>query len=116
MDVLLYNQKEEKQRAQNKGEKTMKITKIDYHMNINNSSSFKVYVCKTREQAEDIMKVAMSMIPKGREWYAHAGCNEIKKDCRVPAFFHDLGLWVAAMEHNNGDWNSTPDYELYIVE
>lgn len=94
----------------------MKITKTDFNLKINNSSSFKVYVCKNREHAFEIMHLAMTMIPTGGDWYAHAGCNEIIKDCRVPPFFHNMGLWVAVVEHNNGSWDSEPKYELYIVE
>ena len=52
----------------------------------------------------------------GGDWYYTVSTVEVKKDCRVPEFFHDHGYFATVIEHNNGDWNEAPKYELYIVE
>lgn len=84
-------------------------------MKVNVSTSFIVYICKTAEEAQEVGNIAFSAIPTGKDWYSQMSICEVKRDCRVPEFFHDHGYWMAAIGHNKGDWNSEPDYTLYLV-
>ena len=95
----------------------LKFVKTDFHLNVNNSSSWIVYITKTYEAASSIHHMAMTQ--KGMhnsDWYFTVSTGRVEKDCRVPSFFHDHGYWMTCIEHNNGDWNSAPTYTLYIVE
>ena len=97
----------------------MKITKTDITKEINNSSSWTLYIAKTREEAQAIYEVAMKQREtfrqlKGR--YYSVQLVEVLQDCRVPEFFYDRGYYMTVIEHNNGDWNILPKYNLYIVE
>ena len=97
----------------------MKITKTDITREVNNSSSWILYITKTREEARAIHAFAMTqreaLLPlKG--WRYSVQTVEVLQDCRVPEFFHDRGYYMTAIEHNNGDWNVAPSYTLYIVE
>lgn len=102
-----------------KGNKEMKITKTEITRKVNNSSSWTLYITKTREEARAIYAFAMTQREIHKQlpgWYYSVQTVEILKDCRVPEFFHDRGYYMTAIEHNNGDWNATPSYNLYIVE
>jgi len=95
----------------------MKITKTEMTMKIGNGSSYKVYLCKTREDASSIHSLAMSLKPEEtlHEWYYAVHTSEANF-CLIPDFFHDHGYFATVVEHNNGDWDKAPKYELYIVE
>lgn len=96
---------------------TLKFVKTDFDIQVNGSSSWIVYVTKTREGANAIHNMAMTQKAiHGGSWYYTVSTNKVKKDCRVPAFFHDCDYWVTCVEHNNGDWNSAATYTLYVVE
>ena len=95
----------------------MKMTKTDVNIQVNVSSSWIVYITKTWEEAEHLHKFALTQKEiMGGDWYYTVSTVEVKKDCRVPEFFHDHGYFATVIEHNNGDWNEAPKYELYIVE
>lgn len=96
----------------------MNIIKTDFRKQVNNSSSWIIYLTKTHEEAEVIHKFAMTQkeLLTANGWYYRVSTNPVHKDCRVPEFFHDRGYWITAVEHNNGDWEKAPEYTLYIVE
>lgn len=97
----------------------MKITKTEFKKDVNGSSSWIIYICKTSEEAMEVGKAAFSVIEtmssQDKEWYATMSICKVLKDCRVPEFFHDHGYWCSVIEHNNGDWGAKPNYTLYIV-
>jgi len=94
----------------------MTITKTDFTHNVNGSSSYKVYVCKDRETAMMIHTLMMTAKTNTPDNYWHVGTNDGKgHDCRVPSFFHESNYWFTCVEHNNGDWNQKPTYELFLV-
>ena len=97
----------------------MKITKTDITKEINNSSSWTLYIAKNREEAQaayEVAKTQRETFRKLKGWYYSVQLVEVLKDCRVPEFFHDRGYYMTVIEHNNGDWNILPQYNLYIVE
>lgn len=96
----------------------MKITKTDFNLKVNASSSWIVYITKTREAANALhhMGMTQSEMLKPLGWYYHVSTAPVCKDCRVPEFFHDSDYYMTAIEHNNGDWNKPSTYTLYIVE
>lgn len=96
----------------------MKITKTEMTMNIGNGSSYRVYVCKNHEDSSALHQMAMTMEPQKERsnWYYHVSSFKVGKCCIIPAFFHDQDYEVTVVEHNNGDWDEKPNYELYIVE
>lgn len=95
----------------------MKMTKTDFNIDVNGSSSWIVYITRTEKEAHAIHTICMAQagIHTG-DWYYHVSTCKIISDCRVPAFFHNRDYWVTAVEHNNGDWNKAHTYTLYIVE
>ncbi len=94
----------------------MKMTKTDFNVQVNVSSSWIVYITKTHDEAIAIHKFAMTQKEiLGDDWYYSVSTVDIKKDCRVPEFFHDHGYFATIIEHNNGDWDKPQKYELYIV-
>lgn len=96
----------------------MKMIKTDFHLTVNGSSSYIVYVTKTHEEAQTIHHICMTQkeIHAAPDWYYTVCTNKVMKDCRVPTFFHDQDYWVTVVEHNNGSWKNNPTYALYIVE
>lgn len=95
----------------------MKITETEMTHKMGNGSSYKVYICNTHETAMLIHQTAMTLKPEEHfeGWYYHVSTNECISDCRVPDFFHKHGYWMTVVEHNNGDWNKEPTYELFLV-
>ena len=94
----------------------MKIIKTDFNIQINVSSSWIVYITKTMEEAINLHKFALTQKESmGLDWY-YVSTVDVKRDCRVPEFFHDHGYFATIIEHNNGDWDKPQKYELYIVE
>ncbi len=98
----------------------MKMTKTNFNMQVNVSSSYIVYIAKTSEEADALHKFAMTqrelLTTTDAGWHYTVSTININKDCRVPNFFHDHGYFATIIEHNNGDWNKPQKYELYIVE
>jgi len=94
----------------------MKLVKTEMKVKVENGSSWMVYVCKSYEEAKAVQEIAMSHKTLLKDWYYSVSTCEVLKHCIVPSFFHDRGYWVTVVEHNNGDWNKAPAYELYIVE
>ena len=95
----------------------MKFVKTEFASPLNNGSSYIVYITKTAEEAMSIHSLAMTQMDMHTgDWYYHVSSADVKKDCRVPTFFHDRGYWMTCIEHNNGNWNSDPTYALYVVE
>lgn len=97
----------------------MQITKTEYNLKINNSSSWTIYLTKTREESEAIHAFAMTQRETLKQitgWYYTVMTAQVMNTCLVPQFFHDKGYYMTAIEHNNGDWNTSPKYDLYIVE
>ena len=96
----------------------MKMTKTDFNIQVNASSSWIVYITKTWEEANNLHKFALTQreIMLGSDWHYTVSTVDIKRDCRVPEFFHDHGYFATIIEHNNGDWDKPQKYELYIVE
>ena len=94
----------------------MKMIKTNYTQQVNNSSSWILYITKTYEEAKAIHEFAKTQKEMLAGWYYSVSTAKVLKDCRVPEFFHDRGYWLTAIEHNNGDWDKAQKYELYIVE
>ena len=95
----------------------MKLVKTAFKLNVNDSSSWIVYITKDLQKANDIHNIALtqeSMFPDG--WYHTISTCKVNNDCRVPEFFHGGDYIATVIEHNQGDWNRKPTYELYIVE
>ena len=97
----------------------MKLTSTDFNMKVNESSSYIVYITKSKE----IYSSSIQMELRKREllhdqlgWYYSVGGAQVQQDCRVPAFFHGDNFLMVCVEHNNGDWNKQPTYKLYIAE
>lgn len=96
----------------------MKITRTEFNHKVNEGSSWKVYICKDHDTMNVMLKVLGTAAPfteKEHGYWTVSG-NEVLQDCRVPSFFHNKGYWLACVEHNRGDWNKEPTYELFIVE
>lgn len=107
----------EPEKTEEKKPEALKFIKTDFYLNVNNSSSWIIYITRTYEAARSIQQMAMThKCLYGKEWYYNVSSRLVEKDCRVPAFFHDNGYWMTCVEYNNGDWNRTPTYALYIVE
>lgn len=94
----------------------MKLVKTNFEMNVNESSSWIIYITKNAEDAQNIYNMCMTQKEIMNDWYYTISMNKVCKDCRVPTFFHDREYWMVAVEHNNGDWNKKPTYTLYIAE
>ena len=96
----------------------MKFTKTSFTKEVNPSSSFIIYITTSWEQAATIHEMARTMqaMHDEKDWYFQISTSEVKRDCRVPEFFHERAYCCTIIEHNNGDWDKAPTYELYIVE
>jgi hypothetical protein len=100
-----------------KGRKIMKITKTNFDMKVNVSSSWIVYITKDLETAQNLL--SMEMVHREMlcgEWYYSVSTCKVMRDCRVPSFFHGEQYYSTIVEHNNGDWDKPQSYSLYIVE
>lgn len=97
----------------------MKFTKTAFDLEINNSSSWTIYLTKTFEEAETINRTLMTQRETLKDlpgWYFRVMTIKVEKACMVPEFFHNRDYWATCIEHNNGDWNRAPVYTLYIAE
>jgi hypothetical protein len=96
----------------------MNIISTDFKVNVNGSSSFTVYISKDRQIAMDIYKIALinCKMLTDADWYYNVSTMKVLQDCRVPKFFHNGDYFITVIEHNRGDWDKEPVYELYIVE
>ena len=78
----------------------MKMTKTNFNVQVNVSSSWIVYITKTWEEAESLHKFALTQKEiMGGDWYYTVSTVDVKKDCRVPEFFHDHGSRVFRHRH-----------------
>lgn len=98
----------------------MKMVKTEFSRKVNECSSYIVYIARTYEEARSLHNFAMTykemLLESGPSWYYSVSTVSVDKDCRVPEFFHDKGLFATIIEHNNGDWKAPRKYDLYIVE
>lgn len=96
----------------------MKFTHTDFKKQVNICSSYIVYITRSNETAHAIHNLELTKLDmmKAAGWYYHISTVEVCRDCRVPEFFHENGYWATIIEHNNGDWDKTPTYELFIAE
>lgn len=98
----------------------MRFIKTNARMSVNASSSFTIYITRTLEDAQTIHNVLLAqgeMLDQGLEgWHYAVQTCKVERDCRVPAFFHERGYWMTAVEHNRGSWDKEPTYCLYIAE
>lgn len=98
----------------------MKLTNTDFNMKVNESSSYIVYITKSKEVYDSIYRLEMKkreLLHDQLGWYYSIGGHApIQQDCRVPEFFHGDNFLMVCVEHNNGDWNKQPTYKLYIAE
>ena len=96
----------------------MKMIKTSFCKNVNGSSSYIVYITKDAKTAGNIHDVAVTQreMLGDNQWYYNVSTVKVCKDCRIPEFFHDCDYYATVIEHNNGDWDKTPTYKLYIAE
>lgn len=95
----------------------MKITKTSAKVDLGNGSSYIVYITRGMEEAMMLHRIFLTQISIHKHpWEYHVSSADVCQDCRIPAFFHDRGYWATIIEHNNGDWDKEPTYELYFVE
>lgn len=95
----------------------MKINKTNAKVDLGNGSSYVVYITRSMEEADVLHCILATQVPMHKyPWEFHISSVSVLQDCRIPAFFHDRGYWATIIEHNNGDWDKEPTYELYIVE
>jgi hypothetical protein len=101
-------------------EKNMKITNTDFNMKVNESSSYIVYITKSKDVYSSIYQMEMrkrELLHDQLGWYYSViGRAPVQQDCRVPDFFHGDNFLMVCVEHNNGDWNKQSTYKLYIAE
>ena len=95
----------------------MKIIKTEFGYKGNGTSSYKVYICKDWETARALHSMAMTMKPEadGENYYSVHSAMSLTP-CLTPEFFHGKKYYETIVEHNNGNWDKDPTYELYIVE
>ena len=93
----------------------MKINKTQISHDMGNGSSYKVYVCRSFNTAEMIHHMMMTAVADNANAYWHVS-TILSADSRIPEFFHVAGFCFTIVEHNNGDWDIEPTYELYLVE
>ena len=95
----------------------MKIIKTEFGYKGNGTSSYKVYICKDWETAMALHSMAMTMKPEadGENYYSVHSAMSLTP-CLTPEFFHGKKYYETIVEHNNGNWDKDPTYELYIVE
>lgn len=98
-------------------DKTMEIKKINITDQMHISSSWIIYVCKDAEIAEDVRRMCENMKPVAgtKEAYCHVMSCKIYSACMVPEFFHNRGYYMVGVEHNRGDWDLEPTYDLYLA-
>lgn len=98
----------------------MKLTNTDFNMRVNESSSYIVYITKSKEAYNSIYQMEMKkreLLHDQLGWYYSVGGHvPVQQNCRVPEFFHGDNFFAVCVEHNNGDWNKQPTYKLYIAE
>ena len=92
----------------------------DFNMKVNESSSYIVYITKSKEIYSSIYQMEMKkreLLHDQLGWYYSVGGHApVQQDCRAPEFFHGDNFLMVCVEHNNGDWNKQPTYKLYIAE
>lgn len=80
-----------------------------------NGSSYIIYIADTSEKARAIHSPMVKLKNIHDGWYWSVSTVEISKDCRIPPLYHDKGYWATIVEHNNGDWQTSPTYEIHCI-
>lgn len=80
-----------------------------------NGSSYKCYLTHNYKVAHEICSLLGKQVHDEKEYW-HWSCCKVLRDCRIPSLYHDQGYYMALLEHNNGDWNKTPTYEMIILD
>lgn len=98
----------------------MKIVGTEFNKKVNASSSYIIYIMRSKEAFTTIYGVEMAhreMVKDNGDWYyTVSGRAAVGADCRVPEFFHGEQYMMVCVEHNNGNWDLEQSYKLYIVE
>lgn len=83
-----------------------------------NGSSYIVYISKDHDKASalHLPMVALGSAHKSIDgWEWHVSTVEVHQDCRIPSLYHGAGIFATIIEHNNGDWDKAPTYEIHFV-
>ncbi|MBR2284601.1 MAG: hypothetical protein IJ874_09345 [Ruminococcus sp.] len=80
---------------------------------IGNGCSYIIYLTHNHSVSFAIAEL-LGQLKRYEYW--NWSCGRVICDCRIPSIYHNQGLYYAMAEHNNGDWNITPTYELHILD
>lgn len=100
----------------------MKITETGIKMNVNQSTSFIIFVGANSSDvwaAAEMMYKGMKIAAgDNNDWELHLTGHKVMKCCTVPSVFHNETNYMATITHNNGSWTNgkEPTYCLYIVD
>lgn len=92
--------------------------KAEGHSQIGNGSSYIVYLSKNHDSVAALHHPMLAMKKihdSSAGWYWTVSTVEVLNDCRVPAVYHGKGMYATIVEHNNGDWNKLPTYEIIVI-
>ncbi|MCU7380823.1 hypothetical protein OBO34_21140 [Clostridiales Family XIII bacterium ASD5510] len=85
-------------------------------MNLENKSSYKIYITSSAEVAHLIGRGLREATPwsesDGKTLGVGSGC--VHQDCRIPALYHGSDKFYAYIEYRNGEDFSCPEYEIII--
>ena len=84
-----------------------------------NGSSYIIWISKNRDKVDAIHRPMMDMGDMHKKldasWYWHVSTIEVLQDCRIPSLYHGKGIWATIVEHNNGDWDKMPTFEIHCI-
>ena len=80
-----------------------------------NGCSYIIYITTDPDKAYALRRPMMDMAATHPGWHWHISTVQVLKDCRIPALYHGDRYWATLVEHNNGDWDRAPTYEIHCI-
>ncbi len=82
---------------------------------IGNGCSYIIYISTSHDKVDALHRPMMDMAATHPGWHWHVSTVQVRKDCRIPELYHSDRYWATLVEHNNGDWNKVPTYEIHCI-
>ena len=80
-----------------------------------NGCSYIIYITIDPDKAYALHRPMMDMAATHPGWHWHISTVQVLEDCRITALYHGETYWATLVEHNNGDWNKAPTYEIHCI-
>ncbi len=80
-----------------------------------NGCSYIIYISTSHDKVSALHHPMLDLAALHPGWHWNVSTVQVMKDCRIPELYHGGRYWATLVEHNNGDWNKAPTYEIHCI-